>query len=377
MTQMTPEGTRPDRRRPLAAAMLAVAAVLVAAAPSEAKLSVGIQVVRQTVGIATGAEVQRMRAGGTDAIRTTFDWSVAEPTQNGGFDFTEFDNLMRNASTGRKIEVMPALYSSPSWIAPANLPGEPPVGPQERARWANYVRAVIQRYGPEGSFFDQNPTTTYNPVRSWMVWNEPNLKNFWTDRHPDAKEYANFLKFTANVIRSTDPRAKVLLAGMPERQDAPHSMADFLEDLYRVKGFDKSFDVVALHPFAENQKGILGGIDRIREVVDDAGDKKKPMWVTEFGFASAGPNSPFTQNPKGQAKLLKKSLKLIKKKSKKYKVQKAIWYSWRDIDTDPPKSGLNNTWQTYTGLFTKNGQKKPSWNAFTDFTGGSPGSGGI
>ena len=214
-------------------------------------------------------------------------------------------------------------------------------------------------------------------IKDWQVWNEPNLKTFWTNGKPDPKEYAELLKITHKAIKGADPSAKTILAGMPERADAPLPMRKYLEKLYKVKGFTKLFDAVAVHPFAENEKGVLGGVERIRDIMDDEGDKKKALWVTEVGFASTGPNSPFTTSPKGQAKLLKKAFKALGKVSNKMKVERALWFTWRDSDTDPPKFKANDRWQTYTGLFTYQGAPKHSWNAFAKEAGGNPGNGNL
>ena len=50
-----------------------------------------------------------------------------------------------------------------------------------------------------------------------------------------------------------------------------------------------------------------------------------------------------------------------------------FWFSWRDR-LDPGGSG---SWQDHTGLFKRDGGRKPAWKALADFTGGDPGSGSI
>ena len=111
--------------------------------------------------------------------------------------------------------------------------------------------------------------------------------------------------------------------------------------LYTIPNFPNTFDAVAVHPFAENEKGVLGGVKRIRKIMDKNGDKRKALWVTEVGFASTGPASPFSTNEKGQAKLLKKVFKTLGKVSNRMKVQRALWFTWRDSDRDPPRFKQN------------------------------------
>ncbi|MEA2348309.1 MAG: hypothetical protein QOG62_2096, partial [Thermoleophilaceae bacterium] len=182
---------------PLAAALF----LTVAAVPAQAaKVQHGVQLVHNEPKIAEPEAITRMQQAHVDLIRTTFDWLYAEPTEDGGFDFTQLDDFMKAASTGRRIQVLPALVSSPNWISPKQ-PGDPPLGTAELNRWDAYVRALIARYGDNGTFFTDTPGVTYNPIRDWQVWNEPNLKSFWTNQHPNAKEYEPFLAHTSKVIR--------------------------------------------------------------------------------------------------------------------------------------------------------------------------------
>lgn len=344
------------------------AAVLAFPAAGSAKLKVGVQGERLSSQTLSRAEVLRMRAGGVKLVRTPFEWDVVQTAgPNAPYDFTNYDQLVKWATEGAlpKLRILPILIGSPSWVKRAASNNEPPVTQFDLTKWRQFVTAAAARYKPSGA------------IKEWQVWNEPNLKIFWTKGKPDPREYAAFLKLTGKAIDRGDSSAKTILAGMPERSNGPLPMRKYLKKLYKVKRFTKLFDAVAVHPFAENHKGVLGGVSRIRDIMDDEGDKKKPLWVTEVGYASSGPKSPFTSSPKGQAKLLTKTFKALRKASKKLGVQRAVWYTWRDSDTDPPAFKSNDRWQTFAGLFTFNGAPKFSWNAFTKFAGGNRGSGSL
>ncbi len=337
-------------------------------ATGSAKLKVGVQGERLSSQTLSQAEVLRMRQGGVKLVRTPFEWELVQGAgPNAPYNFSNYDKLVKWATEGSlpKLQILPILIGSPSWVAKSNNSNEPPVTQFDLGKWRQFVTTAAARYKASGA------------IKDWQVWNEPNLRIFWTDQRPDPKEYATFLKITDAALEAGDPAAKTILAGMPERSDAPLPMRVYLKKLYKIKGISEFFDAVAVHPFAENEKGVLGGVERIRDIMDDEGDKKKPLWVTEVGFASTGPKSPFTKTPSVQATLVTKTFKALAKVLKKMKVTRAIWYTWRDSDTDPPAFKSNDRWQTFAGLFNFNGAPKRSWNAYTKFAGGNPGSGNL
>ncbi|MBA2764030.1 MAG: cellulase family glycosylhydrolase [Thermoleophilaceae bacterium] len=354
-------------RRLLILVFAAVSALLLMPAAGQAALEYGLQAERLGSQTLSEAEVHRMRQARVDFIRTPFEWEIAQgsgPDQE--YDFTNFDRLMDWATEGDlpQIEILPTLIGTPSWVKGAKTNNYPPTTPQDLERWADFVTAIVDRYGKNG------------PIEAWQVWNEPNLNNFW-DGTPNVREYAKFLDFTDKAIRRGDPSALTVLAGMPQRPDAPKPQAEYLEPLYKVKGVKNDFDVVATHPFANTKRQLIESVQLIRDLMDDAKDKNTPLWITETGFASAGPPHPFRRTPAGQAKILEQVLTDLRSKSRRLKLEKVVWFSWRDADTDPPIAESNNRWQTYSGLFTFGGEPKPAWPAFVELTGGDPGEGAV
>lgn len=339
-------------------------AILVLPASGQAKVAFGIQGERQADTTLSRDQVMRMREGGAKVLRTPLEWELVQrDSANADYDFSNFDRLVEWSTEGSlpKIQILPILIGTPGWVKGAKSNNEPPTTKSDLNKWKQFVTAAVKRYGANG------------PIKAFQVWNEPNLKTFWTNGKPNAGDYADFLELSGKAIRRGDPRAKVIVAGMPERSNAPSPMRDYLKKLYRVKGFNRLYDALAVHPFASNEKGVLNGIERIRALMKKNGDKRTPLWVTEVGYASAGPKTPFTKSASGQAKALKDTLGAIRRKSDKLGVPKAIWFSWRDSDTSPPKNPANNRWQSYTGLFTFGGDPKPSWGAFAQLAGGSAG----
>ena len=373
-------------RRRRAGATLTLLCVVALALPAAGQAAVDLGIATGRVGntVLSEAEFERMRLGGADIVRASIDWEVIKPDPDGPFNVTYFEELLRWASEGPlpSVEVLPILFASPEWVEGIQSSNEPPTTKADLRAWSEFVGKMVNRYKPGGEFWLENAEEIeggelrYNPITAWQVWNEPNLSPFWTGAKPDAREYAEFLKITDEAIKKADPKARTVLAGMLERADAPLPMSKFLAQLYDA-GAGEHFDVLAPQPFAfaDDRPAIDASLRRVRELADRNGDQDKPIWITEFGVASSGPKTPLTTTPRGQAAVLRGDIALINRREEQYGIEKALWFQWRDADTFPPENKDNKIWQTYTGLFTHEGEPKPSWQAFCALAGGEPGSG--
>jgi hypothetical protein len=365
--------------------LLLLPAVAVAATAEDPGLRLGIVAGREGTSTLSAAEFQRMRLGGADSVRAALEWELAQPEKGGPLDFSHFDQLMRWASQGPlpRVTVLPILFASPAWVKGIKTSNEPPATRSDLKAWQAFVRAAVARYGPEGGFWAENRgeiasgRLRYNPITDWQVWNEPNLSPFWSNARPDPEGYARLLELTDDAVKAEDPHARTVLAGMLERLDAPRPMSEFLADLYKVKGISGHFDVLAPQPFAfvGEAKTVRTSIERIRRLADAHGDSDKPIFVTEVGVATGGPKTDLTTDEAGQAASVREFLSQAQKLAAKDDVEAIYWFQWRDADVDPPTDPDRNRWQTYTGLFTYDGQPKQSWQAFCAAARGSLGSG--
>ena len=135
--------------------------------------------------------------------------------------------------------------------------------------WRNFLQAAVERYGPGGSYWANGyrqrygPDATPLPIQSWQIWNEPNLSKYFdpgqTVGHA-AQKYARLLEISHDAIKSRDPQARIVLAGMPGFGDS--TAWKFLDSLYRVSGARKDFDAAALHPYSRS----LGQLDQQAEL---------------------------------------------------------------------------------------------------------------
>jgi hypothetical protein len=308
---------------------------------------------------ATARDLERMRRADVRVLRANISWSVVEP-RPGVRDWDRYDELFRRAARAG-IELVPVLVGSPGFAASHVQ------YPPRREHWqgfAAFVADAVGRYGRGGDLWAGGGVRP-RPPRAWQVWNEPNLSNWWGSR-PDPREYAALLRVAHRAIEARDRRALVVLAGMPATaQDVQGP--DYLRSLYRVRGVRALFDVVAVHPYARDATGALEVVARTRRAMRGAGDGRAPIWVTEFGWGSRDGAVPpeLSASERGQARLLSSTLGGFVANRRRYGIEKAFWFSWRDR---APARGEGDWWALHTGLFRRDGTAKPSWRSFRRLT---------
>ncbi len=317
----------------------------------------------------TPEQADRIARGGAKLIRTTLQWGEVQPRRGQGYDWRSYDRLM-TITAARGLGFLPVLIGSPAWAAPASA--QPPY-PRAMPEFLHFVRAAVHRYGPGGEFWRMNPDLRRKPIRAWQVWNEPNLPAFWAD--PDPAAYARLLRAMSRAIRSEDPGATIVLAGMP-RSVAARPIDDYLAELYEIPGFARLFDVVAVHAYAGDVAGLKSVVDDARALMDRSGDGEKPIWITEFGWASAGParDTMRVKSPAEQAELLRGSVDAMRRAAAQSGVRVLVWYDLQDYSR-PPAEPDRFTW--HTGLFGSDGGPKPAWEVFAEVARGNPGRGSL
>lgn len=76
----------------------------------------------------------------------------------------------------------------------------------------------------------------------------------------------SLVKRTRSALLSRDPKAKVMLAGLPTSR-TPRAVAGprFLRSIYRVRRARSAFDSVAVHPYAGDARGVLRAVVAMRK----------------------------------------------------------------------------------------------------------------
>jgi len=342
-------------------------AVLAAAAMALAPAASAKKAPRSFFGVVpqeplAGTDYSNLADARVGTVRLPFNWASiqqvkgkcrSEP-QVGVCSWTVTDDIVANlASAG--IRVLPILYGSPRFVS--KYPSKPPLG-KGLARWKAFLKSVAERYGRKGVFwrgFDDSGARPV-PITDWQVWNEPNSKQFW---HPDpnARRYAALVKASARALRNGDRKADVVLGGM--FADAKVPIGSYMRRFYRVKRIGRSFEELAIHPYAATLKGLKRQIGKARR----AARGKTQIRVTELGWSSKNGNHPLMKGRKGQANLLRKAFRLLSGHRKRWHITGVNWFALRDTSNRATCQFCRQS-----GLIEENGTAKPAWKTFKRFS---------
>jgi hypothetical protein len=320
-------------------------------------------------------QLDAMVASGVESIRVVFNWSSAQPYKNwksvpagqksqfvnaGGVptNFFFLDQLVSAASRDG-LRVLPVVLSAPRWDGESRK-GALVAIPKTPGPYAAFVKALVQRYGPNGSFWQTYPYPTKVPIKWWQIWNEPNIYPFWPIQ-PFQSRYVALLAAAHRAIKSVDPTAKVVFAGMPN-----YSWLN-LQKVYKIRGARSQFDVVAVHPYTKNAQGVMTILGYVRQVMNQAGDSKKPIiademsWPSSVGKTNHNVGYDFASTESGQAQKIKQVLPLLVANRKKLGIAGFYYYDWAGLERH------NELAFDFAGLFRLSNGKfvaKPAYRAF-------------
>jgi polysaccharide biosynthesis protein PslG len=363
----------------IAALAVSATAFAATAAPAEAVPAGFWGVVPQAA--PTLEQFQRLKRGGVDSIRIPIGWDAVQPEAHGAFNWSGVDDVVKGATTAG-LQVLPFLSGAPSWAvahdrrlgSPVTLPVK--TGAQRNA-WTNFVKQAVRRYGPNGSFWAENPGLPQRPIRTWQIWNEENFKYFVA--RPNPADYGKLVNLSYAAIKGFDPAAQIILGGMfatpieatfKKHPPQAYFAADFLDRMYKsTPGIKSKFNAIALHPYTGHWQSLTEKIEAVRTALRKNGDGAKKLWITELGWSSGPPSSDgsnsFAQGPAGQVRQLKGAFSLLERNQVKWKLQRVYWFS---VDDAPGACNFCDG----SGLFAKGFIPKRSWFAYVKFAGGTP-----
>jgi hypothetical protein len=371
------------QRASIVTAFAAALAVCVAALALLSKPEAADAAPRSFFGIVPQAilsdeDTEYMRAARIGSIRLAIGWDSTQPEPNGEYNWEGADREIANAAR-RGIDVLPFLTGMPGWVSrrPTRMPID---NARQRRGWARFVRAAVRRYGPGGEFWrEHSPAVAKDgivirrprPVRTWQVWNEANFFYFSFPVSPG--RYSRLLKITSRAIKSTDRRARVLLAGLFGEPDQGGrrgmDSAAFLARLYRVRGSKRFFDGIALHPYAFHVRDLRRMVERMRAVAVRNRDPGVAFHITEMGWGSQyNPDVvAFEQGIRGQARELRGAYRYLLRNRHRLNLKAAYWFTWKD-------SRYYCNFCDSVGFFREADRyrPKPAWYAFVRITGGRP-----
>jgi hypothetical protein len=314
-------------------------------------------------GASTGPELNRLTsASGARWLREEFLWSSIEP-RPGKFTFSYYDHYMLLAAR-RGVHPIPLLDGTPRWAGatPQTIPSDP-------TAYAQYVAAVVGRYGPHGSFWTKHPLLRRSAIRAVELWNEPYFDyNNAGDWNPG--RYAQLVKAAAIAGRRVDRGAKFLLgAEMASHLNGVWTW--WVDGLYMaLPSLNRYFDGVAVHDYGTDVTTLpaivagrpYGGNGHMRRIEDIRrqfiahGAAGKPFWIMESGWSTCTQNSVDCVTRAQQAANLKTLFNYLRTRWRNW-VQGVFVYRYQD-------GAHPNTVQDGYGLLNSNGTPKPALAIF-------------
>ncbi|GAC1575518.1 MAG: hypothetical protein NVS3B18_09260 [Candidatus Dormibacteria bacterium] len=296
------------------------------------------------------SQVRRMASDGAETLGVTFNWLQAQPypsldqvppDQRGRFrlingvptDFEYTDSAVE-AAARVGLSVYPTVVLAPIWgaVFPDHTWSPPLAAP-----YAAYLAALVQRYGPRGTFWPEHPKLKPLPIRAWQVWNEPlgggrNTGSvFWDDPFQNVlPRYVDLLHASFEAIKRADAGARVIVAGL-----VGYSW-ETMQMLYG-RGARRYFDAVALHPYTSEPKNAVRIVRYVRQVMNRNGDANKPIYVSEVGYPAVDIGG-VRRTEQGllaqyQAQWLLAALNDLIRNRRTLKIAQVLWYTWLGTDT--------------------------------------------
>jgi len=330
------------------------------AAPAPPGFSVGIS--PQTP--AGDPDYTLMAEAGVKSLRLPLGWADVE-RQSPYFSPPDWSDFDRSVALAAKygMRVFPFISGSPSWVAGRELI-EPVRHAWAGRAWASFLTQAVQRYGPYGSFWRENPELPFLPIHAWEIWNEENIVTF--SARPNPERYAGLLRIAGRAIHVADPGAKVILGGLFGRplQVPPNIPSGaFLDGVYRARNVKRFFDGIALHPYVADADAMAPQIRNLRRIMRIHHDAATPLYITELGWGSDSYQTRWERGLFGQARELDQAFSMLVDHRYTWRVRGVWWFSWAD-------AGRLCQFCDSAGLLTDRREAKPAWYRFTAWTGG-------
>ncbi len=225
-------------------------------------------------------------------VKQGFAWRDMEQIEKGHYDWFRPD-LIVGMIQEHHLKLLARLDHQPFWAqadgGAVPLASAPPKNYQD---FGDFCRVFADRYKGR--------------IAAYQVWNEPNLAREWGNQPPDPAAYVQLLAACYVGIKSADPNAVVISAGLaPTATDDETAMPDdaFVRGMYAAGGANY-FDVLGVHaagymnppersPADVEADPALGyrfltfrHVEDIRQIMIEHGDENKQMAVLEMGWTT-------------------------------------------------------------------------------------------
>jgi hypothetical protein len=259
-------------------------------------------------------DMDLIREAGFGWVKQNVGWRDIEGAAKGAFNWYFTDRIVGDAEE-RGLKVLFRLDSEPAWaVGPQGVRSHngPPEDPTD---FGDFCHAMAERYAGR--------------VAAYQVWNEPNLAREWGGWKPDPGAYVDLLRACYVGVKTADPDALVVSAGLaPTGTGLPEAIPDtqYLTQMYEA-GAAPYFDALGLNapgyktppevsPEEAAATDAYGGqrffcfrhVEDMRQIMVGFGDGDKQVVVLEMGWTiDPRPESPYhwhAVTPEQQAQYL-------------------------------------------------------------------------
>ena len=194
-------------------------------------------------------------------------WPDLEPGK-GAWNFETLDGYVALAQRNG-VEILLPLGLSPTWASArsgeASIYGKPGYAaePADLREWRNYVRAVANRYKGR--------------IRYYEIWNEPNLKGFYTGSVPQMLTLA---REAYQILKQVDPSIVVVSPSATGEHNGPGWLEQYL-----AGGGANYADVIGYHFYVSPNppEAMVPLIEKVYSIMRKH-RVDKPLWNTEAGW---------------------------------------------------------------------------------------------
>lgn len=275
-------------------------------------------------------DMELLKNAGIDVLRISFGWDAIE-SEKDTYDWLFWDDFVSMAVDEYGITLIPYVCYTPLWNSTSsNLEDFWNHTPKDYEEFGEFMYDLVSRYKGR--------------IKSWELWNEPDISAFWSST---ADDYARLAKIGSEAVRRADPEAIVVLGGLAYD-------TDFTRELFRDHGISSYVDVVNIHNYFETWhpapvEDIVHYVNEIAGIVEKYGDGQS-IWMGEVGYSTWRMDRnkisdhytalyDYEHTPEYQAVDIFKRLTLL---ASTEKLSLAVWYEIKDLPPLEEVIGDNN-----------------------------------
>jgi len=263
-------------------------------------------------------DMELLKRTGVDLLRISFGWDAIEAEKD-QYDWLFWDDYVDIATNQYGITLVPYICYTPRWNSRGDSLWFWNDQPLDFEEFGEFMFDLVTRYKDN--------------IKTWELWNEPDLDIYWDTR--DIGAFAEFIKIGSKAVKRADPESKVVLGGIAYD-------AGFLEKLFRDYDLSPYIDIVNLHNYYETWserpvEQVGDNIEAIASVIDKYGNKQA-LWMAEVGYSTFRQGSyvseayhayyDYEHTPEYQAVDLFKCLTLAVAEEK---LSAIAWYEIKDL----------------------------------------------